>query len=211
MKKRDIIISLSLVIWHVTLPQNNNAIFFETPQKNIEIENIGVLPYHSLQFFIRSSANAQFQSVSPIVNELLARRKITITVDLTDITVPPDSKSTLYLFAGNELLFYQDVVVTNNLPTSFGLLQNFPNPFNSSTIISYSIPQSLNNVKTTLAIYDISGKLVKTLFSDIVQSGNYSLSWDGTNSTQQMVASGSYYYRLTASTFQETRKFVLIK
>lgn len=211
--KKNIIISISLflVFWHVTFPQNNTPLLFETPQKNIEIENVGDSPYQSLQFFIKSSANAQFQPVSSTINELLVGRKITILVDITEITIPPDSKATLYLFAGNELLYSQNIVLMNTLPTSFRLLQNYPNPFNSSTVISYTIPISIQNIKTNLSIYDISGKLVKTLVDGIQSTGHYTIHWNGTNNEGIPLASGIYYCHLRVGTFWKTLKLTLIK
>lgn len=89
-------------------------------------------------------------------------------------------------------------------PYSFSLAQNFPNPFNPSTIISFTIPQKS---KVTLQVYDISGKLIGTLIgSEIRTEGKYGVEFDGSR-----LSSGVYIYKLTAGKYSETKKMILIK
>ncbi len=99
------------------------------------------------------------------------------------------------------------------LPKSFELSQNFPNPFNPTTRISYSLRnisgQAIPN--TTLKIYNILGEEIKTLVDRRELPGEYQIEWDGTNSSGTRVASGVYFYRLTRGQDQETRKMVLLK
>ncbi len=89
-------------------------------------------------------------------------------------------------------------------PLKFGLAQNFPNPFNPSTMISFVIPQK---AKVTLNVYDISGRLAARLINNETRTeGRYYHEFDGTG-----LASGMYFYKLSAGEYTETRKMILIK
>ena len=88
------------------------------------------------------------------------------------------------------------------------LAQNYPNPFNPQTTIAFSIEQRTH---VRLAIYDVNGALVRTLSNEPRAPGAYRLTWDGRNANGASVASGVYFYRLTAGSFAQTRKMVLLK
>jgi hypothetical protein len=91
-------------------------------------------------------------------------------------------------------------------PTEYKLGQNFPNPFNPSTMISFEIPENSN---VTLTIYDIMGKVVEQPFLNTpVNSGYHQYIWDTVN---KGLASGIYLYKLEAGTYSETKKMMLIK
>jgi hypothetical protein len=90
----------------------------------------------------------------------------------------------------------------------FELAQNYPNPFNPSTTISFSVARSSD---VTLSIFDVRGGLVKTLLRGRREAGVHRVPWDGTDSRGSRVASGVYFYRLTAGSFRETRKMVLLR
>ena len=96
----------------------------------------------------------------------------------------------------------------NNLPEHFLLENNYPNPFNPSTNISYEIPRS-SNVK--LEIYNAAGKLVRNLINDYQTKGKHSVKWDGKNSTGKMLSSGIYLYRLSTGDLTVTKKMILLK
>ncbi len=89
------------------------------------------------------------------------------------------------------------------IPKSFALQQNFPNPFNPSTKITYAIP---NISFVRLAVYDILGKEVATLVKNNCAPGIYSVIFDASK-----LPSGAYFYRLQAGSFSETKKLLLIK
>lgn len=99
------------------------------------------------------------------------------------------------------------------LPVNFELVQNYPNPFNPTTNIEFRIPPGGRSEFgfIELAIYDISGRLVKTLVSENRVAGSYSVQWDGSNDLGQKVSSGIYIYRLQAGNFVRARKMVLLK
>lgn len=88
------------------------------------------------------------------------------------------------------------------------LAQNYPNPFNPQTTIAFSIAQRAD---VRLAIYDVNGALVRTLANESRAPGAYQLTWDGRNDRGASVASGVYFYRLTAGSFTQTKKMVLLK
>jgi len=88
------------------------------------------------------------------------------------------------------------------------LHQNFPNPFNPSTTISYDL--SVADM-VTLSVYDVRGGLVRTLESRQRDAGSYQAAWDGTNDSGRLVASGMYYYRLDVGATTTTRKMTLLK
>jgi len=96
------------------------------------------------------------------------------------------------------------------LPESFSLAQNSPNPFNPATTISYGVPEG-EIVNASLKIYDIRGRLVRTLAEGVREPGTHQVYWDGTDETGQRVASGIYIYRMRAGDFARTRKMVLLK
>ena len=95
-------------------------------------------------------------------------------------------------------------------PTTFTLSQNYPNPFNPSTRISYAIPEP-NNEKVTILLYDLHGKLVKTLVNEYETPGTHQVVWDGKDSSGIDVNSGVYFYRLRAGEYSSTRKMTLIR
>lgn len=95
----------------------------------------------------------------------------------------------------------QDVSV----PVEFALLQNYPNPFNPETTISYQLPKT---EQVTLKIYDVLGREVATLVNERQQAGKYNSKFSIQNS---QLPSGIYFYRLSAGSFIQTKKMVLVK
>jgi flagellar hook assembly protein FlgD len=94
------------------------------------------------------------------------------------------------------------------LPREFHLYQNFPNPFNSNTIIYYSLAQG---TEVRLEVLNIIGQVVRTLFSGYQSVGAYSVSWDGRDEYAQGVGSGIYFMRLSTNTRADYVKAVLLK
>ncbi len=95
------------------------------------------------------------------------------------------------------------------LPTVFSLAQNFPNPFNPTTTIRYDVPAGGGDVK--LSVYDVGGRLVRTLVDGFEMAGRKEVAWQGLNNRGQQVATGVYFYRMVAPGFTETRKMVMMK
>lgn len=95
--------------------------------------------------------------------------------------------------------------INHSLPKKFKLDQNFPNPFNPSTTISFELPQA---EFVTLTIYDVSGKIVLQAINSKVDAGYHSYIW---NVNQKNIASGIYFYKLQAGSFSDEKKMVLVK
>jgi len=93
-------------------------------------------------------------------------------------------------------------------PTSV-LHQNSPNPFNPQTAIAFELPWQ---VTVSLRVYDISGHLVDVLLDDeVAAQGRNEVLWGGRDQTGRLVPSGTYFYRLTAGGYTETKRMVLLK
>jgi hypothetical protein len=92
--------------------------------------------------------------------------------------------------------------------TGMVLHQNRPNPFNPGTRISYSVD---HDTHVRLAVYDVGGRLIRTLADRTMPAGTHSAEWDGQDGEGRPVASGVYFYRLQAGKRTLTRKALLLK
>lgn len=121
----------------------------------------------------------------------------------TDIAVTSlsDSLYVLYNLGGGTVGIKGDEVA--EIPTKFELSQNFPNPFNPTTTIQYSLPFS---EKVSLKIFNLLGEEVKTLTDDFQEAGKHSVQFNANN-----LASGIYFYRLQAGSFVQIKKMLMIK
>ena len=90
------------------------------------------------------------------------------------------------------------------IPSNYVLYQNYPNPFNPGTVINFSLPEDVSNVK--LSIYNALGEKVKELVNSSLAAGNYSYHWNAFN-----FASGIYIYELRTEKFVSMKKMVLVK
>ena len=103
-------------------------------------------------------------------------------------------------------------VEESGMPSSFALKQNFPNPFNPETTISYRISAGS---EVSLEIYDTLGQKVRTLVQEHKSPGNYNVVWNAKNESGQTVSSGIYFYTLKAKSasgvFFDKRKMLLIR
>ena len=96
-------------------------------------------------------------------------------------------------------------VEINYIPTEFSLEQNYPNPFNPETKIKYVIASGAKQ-SVSLKIFDVLGNEVATLVNEEKEPGIYEVEWNG-----KEFASGVYYYTLTAGSFVQTKKLMLLK
>jgi len=152
-----------------------------------------------------------------------------VSISNNNLVVPPLSESSTTLtFNVNEILSQSDTIIVNSnigeflisffilgedsisdlhndydLIAEYSLFSNYPNPFNPSTSIQYSI-NSMQFV--TLKVYDVLGKEVATLVNEEKPSGHYEINFNASN-----LASGIYYYQLRAGEFVETKKMTLLK
>ena len=110
----------------------------------------------------------------------------------------------------NELLFFtqpenQEQVIPISLITLHG---NYPNPFNPTTTISFSL---VNNADVKISVYNIKGQKVKTLIDDQYSKGTHSVIWNGKDSNDKKVASGLYFYKLSSGKETQVKKMLLLK
>ena len=89
------------------------------------------------------------------------------------------------------------------LPTVYVLDQNYPNPFNPSTEIRYGIPE---DARVMISIYSITGSLIKTVLDEFQSAGFHTVNYDAGT-----LSSGTYIYQMTAGTFKQTKKLVILK
>jgi flagellar hook assembly protein FlgD len=85
----------------------------------------------------------------------------------------------------------------------------YPNPFNPSTIISFSVTQTLSFV--TLSVYNIKGQKIKNLVNEVLTQGSHTVLWDGKNNNGNEVSSGLYLCRLRIGDQVITRKLMMMK
>jgi hypothetical protein len=96
----------------------------------------------------------------------------------------------------------------NGVPTTYGLQQNFPNPFNPTTEIRYNL---LKNDKVSIIIYDMLGREVKTLVNGNMNAGVNSVIWNGVTNEGTAASTGTYFVKLVTSSGEDTRKMMLLK
>ena len=87
-------------------------------------------------------------------------------------------------------------------------MQNYPNPFNPGTTIRYQLPEQ-QFVK--IEIFNSLGEVVNTIVNQNQTAGEYSINWNGRNSSGQSLASGIYIYRIKAGSFVDSKKMMLLK
>jgi len=106
------------------------------------------------------------------------------------------------------LIYYNNIVsgVENETaePMFYNLEQNYPNPFNPSTVIEFSLPEEVSNVK--LSIYNVLGEKVAELVNTSLIAGKYSYQWNASN-----VATGMYIYELRTDKFVSIKKMIVLK
>jgi len=111
------------------------------------------------------------------------------------------SEGTILRTTNGGVTFVEEEI--DEIPTEFLLSQNWPNPFNSTSVIRYSVPQSS---QVQIKVFDILGNEIETLVNEEKQIGTYEITWNAENLT-----SGIYLYQLRAGSYLHTKKMVLMK
>ena len=106
-------------------------------------------------------------------------------------------------YNGNFEYFNLNGEVFVGIPGRFNLSQNYPNPFNPTTSINFDIPV---DSRVTISLFDLSGREVAKLVNDFRTAGYYSVNFNASN-----LSSGTYFYRIDAGSFTDTKKMLLIK
>ena len=130
----------------------------------------------------------------------------TIAVTIQTAFVDPilwNNAMTLDLYIGSGAKMAVD-----ELPKVFALHQNAPNPVRKNTSISYAIPRTSD---VTIRVFDISGRVVKTLVNATKEAGYYTANWDMKDNTGREIASGIYFYEFNAGDFKSIKKMVVMR
>ncbi len=146
---------------------------------------------------------------------------ITLPADslgFTDNEIAPNTEYSYYviaLYASPDGVSEPSNIITlvhnndqNNIPAITELGYNYPNPFNPSTAINYSLK---NAGPVALEIFNIKGQKVKTLLNKYQSSGNHQITWNGLNDQSQYVPSGIYFLKMNCGNFHAVRKMILLK
>jgi hypothetical protein len=128
------------------------------------------------------------------------------------ISIGPDNMKWFMTYSSGALslqtespVFIREAI---EVPVGFHLGGTFPNPFNASTVIHFNLPESS---RIELAIYDITGRKVRTLVSGPEKIGNHATVWDGRDDAGRPASSGIYLLRLAACKTVITRKMALVR
>ena len=105
-------------------------------------------------------------------------------------SLPPGAPDSLFVFSEHAVA---DIPELNQLPTSFVLDQNFPNPFNAGTMVSFRAPGS---IPVEVRVYDLLGRTIKTLYKGLSAAGPNSVRWDGDTDAGSTASTGVYVLRL---------------
>jgi len=92
-------------------------------------------------------------------------------------------------------------------PERFTLHQNYPNPFNPVTNLDYDLPE---DAMVNITVFDMMGKVVRTLVNDQQSAGYKTLQWNATSNSGQPISAGLYIYTIRAGEFSKTRKMILL-
>ena len=137
---------------------------------------------------------------APTVDSLIVRWPAGGVQVLTDVAV--DAELTIVEDGGGTGVGLADA------PLVFSVGQSYPNPFRSSTRIAFGLPEASH---VNLKIFDVSGRLVRTLSNEPRPAGRHTVRWDGRDSGGRNVATGIYFYRFEAGEFRESKRLVRVR
>jgi len=95
-----------------------------------------------------------------------------------------------------------------DVPVSYELSDNYPNPFNPTTTLQFAIPEA---GQASIVIYNLLGQKVRTLTNEYRAAGRYQITWDGMDDAGRQAGSGVYLYRLQSNQTSIVKKMVLVK
>ncbi len=103
---------------------------------------------------------------------------------------------------------FEPSMESTEMPRTFALLLNYPNPFNTATTIRFALPEAS---EVLLEVYDLMGRRISVLVEGQLGAGHYERVWDSGSDTGEHITSGVYIYRLQAGSFDAIRRMVLMK
>ena len=186
-------------------------------QVSVLVANKRGIPLRSVDAAVEGQLPGWLRIAGTTPTDVPAKGEGRLSLNLEVAEVPPGTSGELPLLlkdkAGHSWRLKAEVEVVP--PRKYELLPNFPNPFNPTTTIAFSIPgvrqSPVQKVECTLVVYNILGQKVKTLVDGPKAPGRYKVEWDGTDGEGLRVASGVYFFRLTAGDFVQTGKMLLLK
>ncbi len=175
---------------------------------------------------MRGTTDSPAVDLSIFSIQMEPRVAFTQVVDVEDNSTPykylfNTSANTMYM-AGYETADFKESriyfkVVTPEIVSGIevpgnvhSLAQNFPNPFNPSTALSFTLAGDSPEA-TNISIYDVQGKKVRTLINETLGAGPHRVIWNGKNDSGRMVSSGMYFYKIKSGDFSATKKMTLLK
>ena len=194
------------------------ALAGHTYTKNFVIRNLGTAPLigtisipDAFDLIYQENVLDNFHdySVSPMTTMTFSLRYVAPT--------PPQTINDEIMISTNDHDLLVITIPVTVFPTSnedlvspavTALQGNYPNPFNPTTVIKFSLKESSN---VSLSIYNIKGQLVKNLVNKELAAGNHQLLWDGKDAKGSSVSSGIYFYRMEAGSYRATQKMMLMK
>ena len=131
---------------------------------------------------------------------------LTTTGHLAQLIISGDP-NTVYV---DNVYFYNDVVSVNEdlITSNFALGNNYPNPFNPTTSISFGLNEAGH---VSLEVYNIKGEKVRTLVDENFEANTHTVIWNGTDDNAKPVSSGVYFYKMKAENYTLTKKMILMK
>ena len=179
---------------NVFVDPNTGAVSWDPPEPYPGVELLGYNIY--LDGVFLAFLNVPNYILTGLVNGLVYTVGISAVYDLGE----SDIVEAQFVYTGTG--------AENNLIAKTELTGNYPNPFNPTTIIAFSMNEACN---VTLEVFNVKGENVKQLVSDQFSAGQHSVVWNGTDENNQPVSSGIYFYKLRIGNFQQTRKMILLK
>ena len=151
-----------------------------------------------------------------------------LTYDISEPANPEFVASYLWNLSTSDMVVYDNCLITANYYYGISILDlesitpvdeeitiypsfkvsNYPNPFNTSTTISFYIPKY---IKLKLSIYNIKGQKIKTIVNSNLNIGKHSFIWNGRDENDKLVSSGIYFYKMETENFSEIKKAILLK
>ncbi len=184
----------------ISANEGNNALSWES---KIEIDN-------KVWSILRSEEGGQPVEIYQLQGEEFSLSAKSYRYNDFDIKANKRYDYVLMTTSGNDETFLLDSLsVTSKIPDAVKILTNFPNPFNNTTVISFSLSKQS---KVRLDIYDITGRRVNTLIdSRVLPADYYIVEWNGRNDSGTSVSSGSYFVALKSSNEITAHKILLLK
>lgn len=207
------------MLWNSTNWDSALVAKFTYDERDNKLENLSQY-YHNSEWRNGNKVNYSYDEKNNLIEDTYHNWMDTVWFALSKTLYTFDEKNNLIEeldqhqsssnsgWEDNTRTLYSYVNITGveddlSIIKSFSLSNNYPNPFNPSTTIKYSIPEQSN---VSIKVFDVIGREVSTLLNKKQQQGNYEVEFDGS-----YLPSGIYFYRLQAGDFVETKKMILLK